>query len=109
MSWKYINRLTKNKRGKEMRKGLQVKEILKVRNFREWGYQIRTDLVKIEYDNSRHNFKGAYSLIDEGYIGSSRWAYRLWHRYGVHAQLIEPSDKDEMKTCQIGWSKRDQK
>ncbi len=76
-------------------------KILSVRKFKA-GYELRRELV--EDMGNPFEMTSAYNLTGK-YIGDSKWAYRLWHKWGIKPETIDPEDN----VCSIGFSEKNQK
>ena len=72
-------------------------KIIWVRVYKKAGYILRREATFGITLTVAYNLKGEY-------IGDSRWAYRLWHRWG-----IRPEKRPGSKVCSIGYSEKDGK
>lgn len=84
------------------------RRVVSVRHYRA-GYETRTEEVPAEGTELTEGgrtflMKSAYTP-DGHYIGRSRWAYRLAHKYGVVPELAAPG----ANVCSVGFSERKQK
>ena len=78
-------------------------EVKKSRKYKKYGYEIRYEKIGVR-DGKPIIMRGAYTIPEGYYIGRSRFAYRLWKRYGIKPQIIHDEE-----VCSIGFSERDQK
>ena len=76
--------------------------ILSVRHYKI-GYEVRTEKFCFE-DNGYTIMKSAYTNNGD-YIGNSKWAHRLYYKYGIVPEKINPEDD----VCSIGFCEKEQK
>ena len=80
---------------------MENKKVLKVRHYKI-GYEVRTE--EFCFDGECYTMKSAYTNKGD-YIGNSRWAYRLYYKYGIIPEKINPEDN----VCSIGFCGKEQK
>jgi len=80
---------------------MTVTKVLRIRKYHNWGYEVRDEiwnhdsLEPILMKNMAYNLEGDW-------IGSSEFAYRLYHKTGVYPEKADPKHC----VCTIGFSKR---
>ena len=85
---------------------IEVGKIVKTKTYISRGYEVRDEFWKgpekmeqVLMKRQAYNFNGDW-------IGKSKWAYRLYNRYGVtHTEKI----KENHSVCSIGFSEEEQK
>lgn len=83
---------------------MKIKKILKTVNHKI-GYRVEHQLIDgAEYGCD--DFESVSAFTTTGlYIGNSRWAYRLYRKWGIEPELKSPNSS----VCSIGFCKKDQK
>lgn len=79
-------------------------KVLSTKKVEAGGYEVRKELVKFEQDKETVTLYSAYNLAGK-YIGTAKDAARLWNKWGIKPETIDPDDD----TCSIGFSEKNQK
>ena len=99
-----IKRKVLTEKTKKNSSGVIATETLRERKYLKWGYVIKDEVWEHNGDKTPI-LRQAYNFNDE-YIGDSKLAYRLFHRYGIeHTEKVWPSSN----ICSIGFSPKEQK
>ena len=83
---------------------MTIRKILRTRHYR-MGYIVQEALIDgSEYGSRDFTVKSAHNENGD-YIGEPRWAWRLFHKWGVKPEKADPSHD----VCSIGFSEQEQK
>ncbi|MGI9491384.1 MAG: hypothetical protein ACR2QF_03055 [Geminicoccaceae bacterium] len=92
-------------------------EVLSVRRYKI-GYEVRTERHWVPRDEAGNvdPIEMLYAYTPSGdWIGDSRWAHRLFHRYGVtkpevkDCHVCEGDEPPRLHPCSIGFNEAEQK
>ena len=81
-----------------------ITKVLRVRKYHKWGYELRDEVWDAGDEHPVTMKHQAYNLQGE-WIGSSKWAYQLFHKKGIYPEKAS----SEHCVCSIGFSKKLQK
>jgi len=93
------------------------RKILKVRKYKK-GYEVRTEEIDGEpYKTETVELRSAYTMYGPDdpntgqYIGTPKWAWRLFNKYGIKPQVhhTERLTDNPMITCSFGFCEKEQK
>ncbi len=80
---------------------MKVTKVLRVRKYHDWGYEVRDEIWNHDGLEPQIMKNMAYNLEGD-WIGSSDFAYRLFHKKGIYPEKSNPKHC----ICTIGFSKR---
>ena len=81
-----------------------IREILSIQKMPDYGYELRTELVKTDEEDETLKMVSAYSLSGS-YIGNPKTAYTLCIKMGIKPEIYTNQDR----TCSIGFCKKENK
>lgn len=81
-----------------------IKEILSRQRMPDYGYELRTELVKMNVEDEPMKMVNAYSLSGS-YIGNPKTAYTICIKRGIKPETYTKEDR----TCSIGFCKKENK